>query len=257
MLQMKKAITLLLFATLSGLMLMACGNNAASTSEATLEAAKATNVAEAVSAAQTADVPTVPVPTETVASTATLNTDYENAAPVQMQLIIGILQLEGTDQVITTEQATTLLSLLASLKDIAAGSDREQAQIDAIVSEAVSTLMDEQIQAITAMQITQETAMSLMQELGIELGGPQQGAGDPPSGEAGKPPKGVGNPPAGDGGQPPQGNGSPPSVDGAQPPQGDMAQGTPSTDQEQRNTGFIPTELIDAVIEYVQSKTAS
>lgn len=236
--------------TLLALLLTACGS-ASTTTEEPASAREATAIAEAVSTSQAATASVEQLPTEKSATTTILNSDYENAAPVLMQLIVGLYQLESTDQAITTDQATSLLSLLTSLKDTYADNTLTQEQIDSFVEQALSVLTPEQIQAIAAMQITQETAMAAMQGLGISLGGPGQGNGNAPAGGMGQPPSGDlpgGTPPA----DSPVGAGGPPNADqmGTPPP-------ADSPDGIQRGANTIPPGLLDAIIEFLQTKTTS
>ena len=48
----------------------------------------------------------------TTVETSALAADYEDALPPRTQLIVGILQLEGTDQQVNLEQARQLLPLV-------------------------------------------------------------------------------------------------------------------------------------------------
>ena len=196
------------------------------------------------------------LPTGTVVVTATLSTDYTDAESIQMQLIIGILQLDGTDQAVTAAQAITLLPLLTSLKDISLDSANAQEEIDSLVTQAVSVLNAEQIQAIADMQITRETALSTMEQLGVTMGGPPTGSENaPPAGGMEQPPQGT--PLAGGMGQPPQGQmpqGAPPT--GGQPPDAEQM-GTPRSDGMQRGSGLVPSELMDVLIEYLQQGTVT
>ena len=231
--------------TMLALLLTACSSASTPTDEPA-SAMEATAIAEVVATTRAATALAEQLPTEMLAVATNLTSDYENAAPVLMQLIVGLYQLENTDQAITADQATSLLSLLTSLKD-AYTNTITQEQIDSFVTQAVSVLDPEQIQVIAAMQITQETAMSVMQQLGVNIGDPGQGDGNPPSGGMGQPSQGDmpgGTPPAGG----PGGNGGPPNA---------HQMGTPPADGMQRGGGFIPPELLDAIIEFLQTKTVS
>lgn len=235
----------LIIVTIFGLTHSACGGNASISIDETASAQEATAIAEVVTSMRAATTSVDQLPTETPAVTAALTSDYENAAPVLMQVVIGIYQLEGTDQAVTAAQAQELMTLLTTLKDISADNTTTQEQIDALVTQAMALLTAEQIQAIAAMQITQETAMATMQGLGISIGGPGQGDGNAPAGD-------IGQPPQGDmpGGAPPEGG------PGGQPSAGGQM-GMPPADGMQRGTGFIPQELLDAIIEFLQTKITS
>lgn len=160
----------------------------------------------------------------------TLDTSYENAVSVEMQLILGTFKLMGTGQAITAEQAAILLPLWTDIQtltqsaapaDPGAAAPQSQAQIDALIVQVQAAMTADQIQAIDAMQITQESAMTIMQELGLTRGGGQQppgggAGGQPPSGDA----SGQQPPSGGAGGQPPSGGAGDQQPGGQQPPSG-------------------------------------
>ncbi len=253
---MQKFIPILLASLL--LALSACATMPTPTPEIN-SASAATQIAEIVSQELTAAVPPQATATSTPSSTPELNTTYENAVSVEMQLLLGIFKLEGTENELTQEQAQTLLPLWTDFKNLSQdlgpvrgepgqaqgqpGSTPQapeidpevQAQIEPLVKQILSALTPEQIRAISELRITPETAQTLLQAQGITLGGPQANG-------------------AGHGGQTPQG--TPPSGDpggGAQQPEnGQMpspqAGGTPG------GMRFLPPELIEALIKLLQNK---
>jgi hypothetical protein len=186
-----------------------------------------------------------------------LNTSYENAVSVELQLLLGTLKLEG-ELAVTKEQASVLLPLWNDLRTIslsmapsqgAAGlgqgntppqpqdvSAEMQAQIDVLTKRILAAMTPEQIKAIAEMKITRDTAMTIMQEQGITMGGPQQGNGN------GNPPP-QGTPPAGGPGGDMDGPGAPPS--GGQPPAGQMP--APSA-----GGGMVPPQLFDALLQLLE-----
>jgi hypothetical protein len=226
----------------------------------------ATQIAEIVSQNLTAAVPPTVAATTTSSSTIELNTTYENAVSVEMQLLLGAFKLDGTENAVTKEQANILLPLWTDFKTLsqsmmpAQGSQGDpgqgqtnatpqpqtvdtetQAKVEALGKQIQAAMTPEQIQAISAMKITQETAMTIMQEQGITMGGPQangSGNGNQPS---------LGTPPAGA----PGGGGQPPA-DGQQPGGGQMS--TPQADGVRGGAGLLPTELVDVLIKLLQSK---
>jgi hypothetical protein len=193
-----------------------------------------------------------------------LNADYENAVSVAMQLLLGTIQLEGTANAITTEQAAALTPLWTNYKSISESMRPQgdpsqgqsnatpqpvgiglQTQLDEIIKQIQSVMTADQIKAIAAMQITRETAQTIMQEQGITMGGPQQGNGGMPGGG--------GQPPA-DGNMP---QGTPPAggPGGGQQPGANQI-GTPSAGGMQTDgMGFIPSELIDAFLKLLAEKS--
>ena len=251
---MKKIVlSLLLFTTL---LVSACSSAAA----ATQPAAAVENIPTKQPAAPPPAATQAPVQSQSI----TLNTDYENTVPVATQLLLGTFKLEGTANAVTKEQAAVLIPLWTNFKSLSesmrptqGGPGQHgqsnatpqlvdsglQTQLDEIIKQIQAALTTEQVQAIADMKITQETSRTIMEEQGITMGGPQQGGqggGQPPAGggdmSQGTPPDGGGQPPAGGGGQ----MGTPP--DGVQ--QGGMG-------------GFLPTELIEALLELLSQKVTS
>jgi len=74
----------------------------------------------------------------------------------QAELIVGILKLEGTDQAVTTEQASELLPLWEVMKVLANSDTSAQVEIDAAVSQVKKTLTPSQLQAIANMKLTEQ-----------------------------------------------------------------------------------------------------
>ncbi len=221
-------------------LLMSACSSAVSATEISDPAAPSTPVADLVNQNLTASAPIVTqMPSET--GTIELNTTYENAVSVEMQLLLGTLKLEGTELAVTTEQANVLLPLWTNFKTISESTmpaqggmgqgqpnatpqpqtfDAEaQAQIAEVVKQIQASMTPEQIKVIAAMQITQEIAQAILQEQGLTIGNPQQESGN-----------------------------------GGQPPQGDMPQGTPPADGMQQGMGFIPQELMEVLIQLLEEK---
>jgi uncharacterized protein YcfL len=191
---------------------------------------------------------------QTGSGTAQLNSDYENAVPVAMQLLLGTYQLDGTDQAVTAEQASKLLPLWNEYKTLSMsnmpaqgsaspmqggtpeapqGMDAEtQAQLDALLTQIQAAMTPAQIEAIAAMQITQDKAMSLMQQMGMPSGGPPAANGSAP-GSGGQPPAGA------------QASGAPPA---GTPPAGGQLPNPPSG-----GAGMFPPGAIDALIQQLQN----
>lgn len=103
-----------------------------------------------------------------------LSTEYDGAASPNSQLIIGTLQLEDTDQAITTAQATKLLPFWIALQS---GAITNQAESNAVLKQIESAMGAEQMQAIAAMGITNQSIGEWAAANGIEM--PQGGPGGP------------------------------------------------------------------------------
>jgi hypothetical protein len=98
--------------------------------------------------------------------------------PIEMKLAIGTLKLEGTDQAVTPEQASTLLPLWKAVKVMSADTNTSTEEMDALYAQIQESMTAEQVQAIQDLSLTREDTQALMQQYGIEMFGPG-GAGDP------------------------------------------------------------------------------
>ncbi len=103
-----------------------------------------------------------------------LDTSYDDALNASNQLLLGTMQLEGTEQAITPEQATTLLPLWRAMQ----GGVTAQTEVNALLKQIEGAMTQEQLQAIAAMQLTQEDLRAWMEEQGVSMGGGFPGAGD-------------------------------------------------------------------------------
>ena len=103
----------------------------------------------------------------------TLNMSYDDALDASSQLTLGTLNLEGTGNAVTPEQAKALLPLWQALQ----GGVTVQAEVDAVLKQIEGAMTQEQLAAIAAMQLTQEDLRAWMQEQGIDMRGGFPGAG--------------------------------------------------------------------------------
>jgi hypothetical protein len=88
-----------------------------------------------------------------------LNTNYDSALPVETQLVLGTLKLEGTPQAVDPAMAAELLPLYTLLQQLTSSGSAAQAEIDAVLEQIQDTMTSDQIHAIAAMKLTQ-TAMT-------------------------------------------------------------------------------------------------
>ena len=198
-----------------------------------------------------------------------------------LELLLGSFKLEGTGNVIDAGEAAKLIPLWQAYKALSQGDTTASEELDALVAQIKETMKPEQVEAIEAMNLTPQDMFTLMQEQGIAnnlnvvgnvTGTPGPGAvevfgegfsssrGDS---SGGMPPSGV-NP----GGGPPAGgitSGGGIIVGGG--PESDLGQGsgqnldpqamaTLQAERPQRAgiMNRVPTALIDALIELLQSK---
>lgn len=109
-----------------------------------------------------------------------LDTTYEGALSARNQLLLGALELDGTPNAVTPEQAATLLPLWQALKSTAQSGAAAQAEVSALLSQIESAMTAEQLAAIRAMQLTQTDLQEWATANGITLG---SGTGQPGSGQ--------------------------------------------------------------------------
>ncbi len=104
-----------------------------------------------------------------------LNSDYENALPVPMQLVFGTFNLEDTDLAVDPNQAAQLLPLWKAARSLGSSDTAAAEEVGAVYNQIQETMTPEQIAAITAMQLRREDMFEVVQELGLSFGG---GGGD-------------------------------------------------------------------------------
>lgn len=97
----------------------------------------------------------------------------ERAMPVQMQLMLGTLQLESTDLAVDSNQASELVPLWKALRSLSNSDTAAQAEIEAVINQIQDTMTPEQIEAIAALELAQEDMRTIIQELGLEFGPPE------------------------------------------------------------------------------------
>ncbi len=179
------------------------------------------------------------------------------ALPATTQLIIGTLRLEDTAQAVTAEQAAELLPLWQTLQVLSGSDAAANQEIEALLTQIQETMTAEQMQAITDMNLTREDMFTIMQEQGIVIGGNSQNSdsqsGNSSNNSGGGFVPGGGAPP--DGGIPGGGPGFGQSGQGQGLSQDQIA--TAQASRQERSGNFIPPMLINALIEFLQEKTAS
>ena len=245
---MKKILILLVLMTF---LLSACGSETPVDEELEPDMV-ATVVAEMMAATTAAQVEVeaqatvAPTESPTEVPVINLSADFENAAPIQTQFIVGILKLEGTAQAITAEQAALLSPYLLSLQSMMMNNTLTEENITALMLQELSTLTVEQIQSIINMQITQDSIITTMEELGMTMMQGGQGGG----GGGGAPADG------GQGGGGGQGRGGGQGGGGAPAGGTEQLTGGVSVDGEgqEEHNGFVSPELLDAIISLLESK---
>jgi hypothetical protein len=119
------------------------------------------------------------------AETTTIAETSDFSFPLETQLILGTLKLDGTDLEVSADQASELLTLWKAYKSLSTSDTTAQEELDAVISQIQDTMTTEQLDAIQAMDLQQGDMASIMEELGIipegaSIGGQGGGAGGTP-----------------------------------------------------------------------------
>ena len=109
---------------------------------------------------------------ERVESGTALDTSYEDALPVSIQLALGTMRLEETDDAVTPEQAVGLLPLWRAIEG---GTLKGDEETNAVLRQIEGKMTSEQLAAIAAMQLTQESMRAWAQSQGLRIGVPPEG----------------------------------------------------------------------------------
>lgn len=174
----------------------------------------------------------------------------EQLSPV-MQVAIGTLKLEGTDQAVDAAQAAKLLPLWKAARSLGKSDTTAAAESNGLVKQIQQTMTSAQMQAIQNMGLSMQNLPSLAQELGIEIG---------PAGMAGSPPAATVSGSSGAGGGMPSG-GMPPEMGGMPgggPPGSSSSSGSTSqTTKSSAGGSFLGlnSTLLNAVIDLLETRT--
>lgn len=158
--------------------------------------------------------------------------------PTQTELILGTFKLEGTAQAISAEQAATMLPLWQVYQDLNASDTAAQAEINALVEQIQATMTSEQLAAIDDMNLTQQDIMAVMIEKNVvEAAQPQTTTSQ----------SSIAAPQDGPGGD---------MLGGMQPQTASSTQSSPAQSAQGQTSATIPSALLDALIQLLQSKAA-
>lgn len=171
-----------------------------------------------------------------------------------MQVALGTIKLEGTENAVTAEQARELLPLWETLQQLEGSDTAATQEKEALISQIQETITSEQTQAIKALNLSRQDMFSIMQSQVQTVGGAQKNG----TSQSGSTSTNRGNfGPGGGGfmGPPPDGGGG--FAGGNPNAQGQRTQSGSTTSSNQPaavDPNRIPTPLIQAVIEYLKSK---
>jgi hypothetical protein len=83
------------------------------------------------------------------------------------KLMVGTMKLDGTAQVVTADQANTLLPLWQAYQSLANSSTAAQAEKDALLKQIKGAMAADQIKAIDAMNLKESDTQTLFQQTGF------------------------------------------------------------------------------------------
>jgi len=85
-----------------------------------------------------------------------------------MQLALGTLSLEGTENAVTPEQAAELLPLWKAVKSLSASNNVTTQELDGLYKQIQKAMTPEQMGAIQSMDLSAENMAEVMEKLGME-----------------------------------------------------------------------------------------
>jgi hypothetical protein len=164
--------------------------------------------------------------------------------PAQTKLILGIINLEETENAVTAEQAKELVPMFYVLQDLNESDTAAQEEIDGLTEQIQETLTDEQAQAVEAMTLSRQDMFAIVQGGGNSAKTDASESSSTSGGGMGGPPDMGGGP----GGMASGGGGMP----------GGMGGGTTNTSNGENTAPVMdkstPSTLFDAVIELLEKK---
>ena len=104
-----------------------------------------------------------------------LNTEYANATSLRNQLAFGTLQLEDTENAVTSEQAQKLIPFWQAIITLSGDTTTADEELIAVQDQIVQTLTDEQLQTIADMKLTTADLDAFYAEHGIVFPTPVPG----------------------------------------------------------------------------------
>ena len=115
-----------------------------------------------------------------------LTIEYADAANLRSQLALGIMNLDGTPNAVTSEQAKTLIPFWQAVIALSGDTNTATEELTAVQDQIVATLTSKQMQSIAAMQITNADLSVFYADYGIVLPTPIPGVTKVPGSGSGK-----------------------------------------------------------------------
>jgi TolA-binding protein len=107
--------------------------------------------------------------------------------PTQTKLVLGTINLEETDYMVTTEQASQLLPMFYVLQELNDSSSAAQEEMDSLVDQIQEAMTKDQLQAIENMSLSMKDVFALTQGTGNNSSNASSTSGAV-GGDAGGPP---------------------------------------------------------------------
>jgi hypothetical protein len=99
-------------------------------------------------------------------SEASATLSESNGLLTATRLALGTLKLEGTNLVVTKEEASELLTLWQAYQSLSNSDTTSQVELDALVEQIQGVMTSDQLQAIEAMKLTDQIVSEEVQSLG-------------------------------------------------------------------------------------------
>lgn len=115
-----------------------------------------------------------------------LTIEYADAANLRSQLAFGIMNLDGTSNAVTSEQAKTLVPFWQAVIALSGDTTTATEELTAVQDQIVATLTSKQLQSIAAMKITNADLSVFYAAYGIALPTPVPGVTKVPGSGSGK-----------------------------------------------------------------------
>ncbi len=163
----------------------------------------------------------------------------------ELQLAVGILKLEDTENAVTTEQAPQLLMLWQVYQDLSQSDTAAQEEVAALFDQMRETLTAQQLQAINSMNITQKDVASVMDGVTITTSS-SSSSSTTASSSAGMP-----------AGGPPDGGGLPMDLGGAGSVSSTNQSRSAQTTSSLGSSANVPSTVVELVIQSLQKKIAA
>jgi hypothetical protein len=169
-------------------------------------------------------------------------------------LVLGTLKLDDTEQAVTAEQAAELLPLWQVYSELISSDTAAQAELDALEKQIQATMTDEQMQAINEMNLTPQDSFAIMREMGLGMGRGQSSSSNSGTSDF-TPGQGMGP----GGGAPPDmgGGGIPGQMPGGQSVSPEQIATAQAARAEQGGGNMMLSNLINALIQYLQGLAGS